>query len=199
MAIQTAYEKDIEWNYYLTLVEELKIISNYIEFDKGNYRTYSTELSKILMAASAEVDVVMKQLCNQLDKKRKHREISHYRETIRSLAPQLIQETVHLPLHGLKLKPWINWANESNPDWWKAYTNVKHERNKYYPEATLKNALNAVAALYVCLFYLKAVVKYRDAWDHQKNYALSTAVGNLVPRSSFFKSSHLPDPLIPID
>ena len=199
MGIERIYEKDIEWNYYLTLVEEVKVISNYIEFDKENYQTYSAELSKILMSASSEVDVVMKQLCNHLRKNKKHRDIKDYRETIMSLAPDLVTEEVHLPLHGLKLTPWVNWSGESNPDWWKAYNNVKHERNKYYAEATLKNTLNALAALYVCLFYLRALSKYRDAWNQQKDYALSVALGGLIPRSSFFKSSHLPDPLFPVD
>lgn len=32
---------------------------------------------------------------------------------------------------------------------WRSYNNVKHERNNYYHEATLKNALDALGALFI--------------------------------------------------
>lgn len=196
MGIERIHNKDPFWNYFLTLVEELKQISNFIEFDQANYSTYSSELSKVLMAASSEVDVVLKHVCGLLNPKKKHKNIDDYRKTITALIPDFSEEQVFIPLHGLRLTPWTNWSDNTSPDWWRAYNNVKHERSIYYSEASLKNALNAIGALYVCLFYLRAVRDFREEWDQQKDYALSSALGSFKPRSDFFKSSHLHNPLI---
>jgi hypothetical protein len=43
--------------------------------------------------------------------------------------------------------PWEDWSGHSNPDWWRSYNNVKHQRDVYFHEATLRNAINALGAL----------------------------------------------------
>jgi len=40
------------------------------------------------------------------------------------------------------------------PYWWTAYNNIKHHRDSEYHRASLKNALNAVAGLFVVVLYL---------------------------------------------
>ena len=49
--------------------------------------------------------------------------------------------------------PWENWACSKNPLWWKSYNNVKHERDAYFQEATLKNALNALGGLLALTYH----------------------------------------------
>jgi hypothetical protein len=51
------------------------------------------------------------------------------------------------------MTPWSNWGEGKSPDWWRAYTGVKHERNNHFSAANLKNTLNALAGLYVMLIY----------------------------------------------
>ena len=53
----------IHWNYFLALESDLAQVSRYIEFDSNNYRTYSIELSHLLLASSSEVDVIAKGIC----------------------------------------------------------------------------------------------------------------------------------------
>jgi hypothetical protein len=67
--------------------------------------------------------------------------------------PSLATMEVFVPRYGLTLCPWDNWSNGTNPDWWRSYNNVKHERDAYFHEATLKNALNALAALLTLVFH----------------------------------------------
>ena len=73
----------LHWNYFIALEQDLLKISRFIEFNKANYKTYSIELSHLLLASSSEVDVVMKALCNLLDTSKKHEKVDHYRATIK--------------------------------------------------------------------------------------------------------------------
>ena len=58
-----------------------------------------------------------------------------------------------LPKYGIELTPWKRWENQENPDWWKRYNNVKHERNANFKDANLENTLNAVAGLFCLVLY----------------------------------------------
>jgi hypothetical protein len=188
MGITHNGKKDLLWNYYLTLVKELSIISDYIEFDEANYQTYSTELAKLLMAASSEVDVVLKQLC-VFFKKKKHKDINDYKATIKgSLIKDIfINETILIPRHGLVLRPWSNWKGKTNPEWWRAHNEVKHKRSEYFSQATLKNTLNAMGALLVCIVYLRATEIMPQYNDGDYDRAIPDAWGALNPRDMFLR------------
>jgi len=57
--------KLLHWNYFLVLESDLEHISRYIEFTTDNFKVYSQEFAHILLAASSEVDVVLKSLCKK--------------------------------------------------------------------------------------------------------------------------------------
>ena len=61
--------------------------------------------------------------------------------------PELPRSKVFVPRYGLDFEPWVNWENGKNPLWWKAYNDVKHQRDAHFQDATLENALNALGAL----------------------------------------------------
>ena len=65
MAI-TEHQSLLHWNYFLALEADVENLSRYIEFKKDNFRVYSIEIAHILLASSSEVDVVAKQLCNEI-------------------------------------------------------------------------------------------------------------------------------------
>lgn len=53
--------------------------------------------------------------------------------------------------------PWITDSEvQSNgvPHWWTSYNKVKHARHDHFGRASLKNALNSVAGLFVIVLYL---------------------------------------------
>ncbi|MGD2117922.1 MAG: hypothetical protein PVG66_06170 [Chromatiales bacterium] len=141
------------WNYFLALEEDVIRLSRFVEFAKENFNTYSMELARILFAASSEVDVVSKLLCTQLDSNSKATNIRLYKEELTKHFPLFHEAQVSVPRFGLTLSPWSNWEKGESPSWWRAYNNVKHERNEYFPEANLKNTLNAVAGLLVLLIH----------------------------------------------
>lgn len=148
MIIATTPSK-LHWNYLLALEHDLEQLSRYIEFVEPNYSVYSIELAHLLFAASSEVDVVAKLLCEWFNPNERHENINDYRSRLLIEFPEFPQSEVFVPRYGLSLKPWSNWAENRNPDWWKSYNNVKHRRNEHFHEATLKNSLNALGALLI--------------------------------------------------
>lgn len=141
------------WNYFLALEDDVVRLSRYIEFTTDNFDAYSLELARILSSAASEVDVVAKQLCTKLTGTTKADNISKYQKIIQLAYPALADALVLIPRFGLTLQPWEQWANDAKPFWWGAYNNVKHHRHTKFSDASLKNALNSVAGLFVLLLF----------------------------------------------
>jgi hypothetical protein len=144
------------WNYFLALDADLSKLSRYVEFHPNNYGCFSLEIARVLLAAASEVDVVAKLLCKKINPQSKADNIVTYRQEIMASFPQIAQFEVVARRFELTMHPWEEWANGHSPFWWRAYNDVKHQRDTQFQEANLKNMLNAVAGLFVaCLFLYK--------------------------------------------
>lgn len=152
MSITTTGGK-LHWNYLLALDRDMEVVSRYVEFTTENESVYSIELAHLLFAAASEVDVLAKLMCEQLDPRARRGNIDDYRAVLTAHPLQLATTSVFVPRYGMEFKPWDNWASNCNPDWWRSYNNVKHQRDQYFKEATLKNALNALGALLLLSFH----------------------------------------------
>lgn len=154
MVIQT-HKIEPHWNYLLAIERDLEELSRYIEFDEKNFDCFSIEIARILLASCAEVDVVCKQLCIMINPKSLADTIDKYRSELMTALPEISKFAVLLPRFGLSLNPWDEWKNKNGvPMWWTAYNKIKHHRDAEYHRANLKNALNAVAGLFVMVLYL---------------------------------------------
>ena len=150
----------LHWSYFLALEEDIEKLSRYIEFTTDNFDAYSIEMAHIFLAASSEVDVVAKQLCNIVAPNGMESNIAQYRNTLRIKIPELENSEVTLPRYGLTLTPWSNWHEDETPDWWQSHNNVKHQRGQYFSDANLKNVLNSMAGLFLMvLHYYKLVIE----------------------------------------
>ncbi|MNN04156.1 hypothetical protein D3C81_1168730 [compost metagenome] len=127
----------------------MDVLSRYVEFCEENFAVYSVELAHLLFAAASEVDVVCKLICEQVSPGAPRANINDYKAVLLQVLPDLPNTEVFVPRYGLSYRPWSNWEGDKNPDWWRSYNNVKHERDAYFNEATLKNSLNALGALLV--------------------------------------------------
>lgn len=147
---------NLHWNYYLALDNDMARVSRFIEFCPANLNVFSLELAHLLFAASSEVDVIAKSLCDVLGIHLPSNNINEYRNALMPVIPDLSDEEITVPRFGLSFKPWEDWSRGVNPSWWRSYNNVKHERNNYFHEATLENALNSLAGLLIItLYYFK--------------------------------------------
>jgi hypothetical protein len=175
------------WNYFLALETDTNQLAQYIEFNRANFNTYSIRLAQLLLAASSEVDVVIKQICTLVEGRADASNIDDYQRIIRHHLPQFIAEEVLVERFGLTLRPWSDWATNSNPGWWRSYNNVKHERNLYFEEANLKNALNSVGGLLVAVFYYYKL-RFANHPDPPKKPRDVTIL--LKPESQLFTLKH---------
>lgn len=151
MSIRTK-RTPIHWNYFLTIEEDVAELARWIEFHQSNFQCFSIQLARILMVASAEADVMAKKLASDIDQENKVDSINGYREVIMSAYPDFHTYTVEVPRYGLSFSPWSNWELPNNPPrWWTANNKVKHHRSNCFDRASLENALNSVAGLFVLI------------------------------------------------
>jgi len=146
----------VHWTYLLALESDVLTLSRYVEFSAKNWKAYSLEMAHIFLAASSEVDVVAKILCNRVTGSNKEDNINEYRKTLDPHYTNIRRFKLTMPRYGLQFTPWTNWRRQRNPDWWTAHNKVKHERNLHFEKANLQNVLNAVAGLHVLVLYLYA-------------------------------------------
>ena len=145
------------WSYYYSLEDDLVELSRYVSICEDNFLTYSTQLTRLLLAAASEADVVAKTLCTQLDPQAKRKNIEDYRQVIAEKRPAI--KTMKLGIEGseIALTPWESWGADSpeSPAWWQGYNSVKHDRHANFRKGNLQNALNAVAGLFCFVRHLK--------------------------------------------
>jgi hypothetical protein len=143
------------WKHFMALERDLEIISHYIEIDKSNFTVFSVELLKLLLALGSEIDVVLKVMCLTIDSSKKSDNINEYREIVLRQYPLLPQLRVKHIESSILLEPWAEWASGTNPQWWKAYNEIKHDRTSKYSAANLQVVLNASAGLFISVLYQK--------------------------------------------
>ena len=143
----------IHWNYFLALEEDLQRLARFVDLS-GNDDTFSLEIARLLMAASAENDVVLKLLCKRVTPGTKVRTINAYFPVVTTALPGFLSFEVWLPRFDLRLKPWSAWRADHPPLWWTANNKVKHQRDTHFRDGSLKNCLNALGGLYVAVLHL---------------------------------------------
>ena len=183
----------VHWNYFVALEQDLAKISRFIEFSEANFGTYSIELAHLLLAASSEVDVVMKRLCKLKNNQKSHSNINDYKETIMQYFPDFADEKVYIHRNGISLEPWSNWKGEENPLWWRSYNKVKHERDSHYDKANLKNTVNSLAGLGLIVIYY-----YRELFSQENAHTFASTLDRLKPQTSLidFNESYTYDTLV---
>jgi len=157
------------WNYFLAIENDIARIGRYIELTQANFTAYSIETARLLMAATQEIDVLLKQLCAVKGDSAKNEQ--RYRVSVPQVYPRIPKAEVQVSPYGLNFTPFENWQTGVTPTWWTANNKVKHERHTNFSKASVENMLNAVSALLVANLY------YHDA---------AGTIGNLFPGTDHF-------------
>lgn len=142
------------WNYYLSLENDLANTSRYIE-PAGQENVHSFEFAKILILACTEVESVFKLICGATEGKEVG-DIGEYKRILLSRYPKIVDATVTVSRLGEDIQPYSEWTAGSL-SWWSAYQQVKHSRGSHFSFASYRNAVNALAALYIAIFYLAKI------------------------------------------
>ena len=147
----TQIELNNMWNYYLSLEEDLSATSRFIE-PSGQEDTYSFEFSKLIVLSCTEIESVFKAICKAITGK-EGGSISDYKGAILKAYPKIIGAVVFIPRWSKEIKPFSGWKN-GKLAWWKAYSEIKHNRGSSFQDATYENAVYALSALYILILYL---------------------------------------------
>lgn len=160
-------KQNLHWRYYLSLESDVCALSRYIHFAPDNFKTYSIELAKLYLAICAEVEVVLKEICDiRPNKKGKNANINIYRQWIVENQQGLIAEEVLSFEFELRYIPWKAFEEGRSPAWWSDYNNVKHERREHFHKANLGNVLESLAGLYIANLYLERELLERSGYSH---------------------------------
>lgn len=187
------------WEYFVLLEQDLERASRFVEFTEDNFDTYSVEFAHVLFSAAAESEVMMKRLCGFFQPGKEAENIGQCRDILldddddpdNRRLQFFWRIRVGLPRFGLVLQPWAGWRTKKGTlPWWGDYNKVKHERHRQFQRANLRNALNAVAALFLL------VLEY-ESWDKThpgpKKRILDTLPGTarvMVPPARIFYLDH---------
>jgi hypothetical protein len=146
---------DLEhWRYFLTLEQDLERTTRFVEPVQANFRTFSTEFARLILATCSEVEIVAKVLCGKIGSTQKIENIDDFRHVILGKYPNFPAIKVHVPRFSLMMKPWKEWATGVNPGWWREHQQVKHQRHQFFGLAHFENAVFSLGGLFALLVYL---------------------------------------------
>lgn len=182
------------WNYFLSIEQDLEKVSRFIEFSKENFSTYSIELSRILMASCAELDVLFKQLCSYKEPESSIKNINDYERIMKKYFPEIGNLKIISPRYGLILSPFSDWLDDETAIWWSENNKIKHQRDTYFHLANLINCLNATAALFWINIQVNYEIYNAAAKEFGENYyppSFGKLFHQIKPKSSLFQLNDL--------
>lgn len=181
------------WHYFLSLEQDFIKTSDYVEVCRGNLKTFSIRYLQLILSIGSEVDVVMKRICELINPKKKFKNsnMDEKRKVIVGKYPKFANIRISvIRYESLLIYPWEDWKKETNPDWWHAYNDLKHERNLYFGKANLSNTIHSLAGLFGVLLYLYKITESEEKLDPWSIvFDCDASPGNLQIESSLI----LPD------
>lgn len=165
--VLTIPNERIVWSSYTSVEDDFIDYLNYVPWTQAHKGVWSPELAKLLLNIGSLIDSILRSYLNNptvdsvedIDKIRRKREqdinISDFQKVYEKVYSFSNRE-VYLLSTEEKLMPWSNWQNQnSRPDWWIAYNDVKHNRFENKTKATLENTLYALSGLFLVCVLLK--------------------------------------------
>jgi hypothetical protein len=150
---------EIVWEMYQSLEKEFLNYIEYVPLSPQHYNVWSYPLVNLFNNIGSSVDSFFKNAikCNSLDdfpsidqirlNSRQHN-MKTYRE-IFDTQYQVSNKQIFELKNFTSIAPFKDWSNKNTPGWWSQYTEIKHNRFENREKATLKNALDSLAGLFV--------------------------------------------------
>lgn len=127
----------VYWKYYCNLERDIMDTDKYVSIDCDNSCAFSIEYLKIFQSICAEVDIVAKVFCRELDAGFSGNKIQHYCKIITARYSDFVGKSVNcLPLDKA-ITPWDKWSccecdnngrkvvrSKDTPDWWKKHNKL---------------------------------------------------------------------------
>lgn len=145
------------------LCSDFRRLTEYVEPTDANLKTFSHRLYELLLRACTDFESVCKEelVATGYARAQADMNINDYK----TLEGKLQLEQLHVGVLIWRpapayLRPFAGWSTASPPlAWYKAYNNVKHNRNLHFVEANLDQVRHSLAGLFAILAELNVVNK----------------------------------------
>ena len=181
-------------------------VLGHIPYVPEHENVWSPSLVTILLEACSQLDSFWKYRVNNtpnpiLPPSGQNINITQYFQNFgQSLAPEW---AVLWAQEGRRMEPFTAWSNPSNArlDWWLAYNAVKHDRLTNRKQATMKNAAQALAGLFINIVTYPPALSdmARAGWVKKSVKPTSGRLLEGQPAELRFAESHLMSYLIEVD
>ncbi|MDE5911623.1 MAG: hypothetical protein K2H24_04745 [Clostridia bacterium] len=178
---------NLYWPIYKNLENELLSLTYNIFFTDGQLNVYSMNFVDLLLRTSAEIESIAKELyeqeggnMNPVDEEGNSRCLYFDTDCIEYLNEKwsicgkkisITAATVHFEQEeNITISPLLNANKRGKNIWKKAYQSVKHSRKKSFKDASLKNCIYALGALYILNIYLLNEELYRSQDSYPSNF-----------------------------
>lgn len=156
---------NLYWNVYKNLERELLQLAEYIHIDDSQMNVYSMKIADLLIRTAVEIESLSKELyslnggaCVQGGNLYFDTDCIKYLDAMWKVEKkQVIIASPHLYLldSSRVLEPLKNCSRRGKGLWKTAYQAVKHDRAKELTKGSLKNFIEALAALYLLNVYYR--------------------------------------------
>lgn len=154
-ALQKAHPRYRHWEVFLTVEDDLKNISRYVDICEDNYNTYSIELASLIMRSCSEIEKLAKRISGAP----KRCEFKDFMVPIYTMYPEFASFGASFPLWDITLTPWEKLQEKDPvPLWWSQYNKIKHDEEMARQAGNLCNALHSVSALYILVLYYERFI-----------------------------------------
>lgn len=158
------------WYYYLTIEKDMHETSQYIE-PLNQEDTYSFAFYKVIVLSCTEIETIFKIITKSVSGVEKGN-IADYKCDILSKYPKIVNSKVYVERWGKTVEPFSTWST-GKLEWWDAYSHLKHNRKDDFNEATYKNAVYCLCALYVLILYLAKIFNIDNIDGSRSTYITS--------------------------
>jgi len=152
------FAKGAAWQDFADLESELIEIMSYVPLRKKHNDVWSRKFGRLLDETGSAVDSFFKVVMaggrlfeGKSKKEMKDLDIVDYRKVIgptyRLAEAQVVVSDGIAPY--AEMDPFVAFASDKSPNWWKAYNNYKHSRYADTAIATLRNSVEALAGLFI--------------------------------------------------
>jgi len=130
--------------YFMMVCDEIKELRSYIYFSPENSNVYGDKISELIILIGTEIDTLLNHLVGG-----KQPNMRDYKTWLKKHHPR-IKEIKYFSYIYFESRPiFHSLAIKAHYPWWRAYTDLKHNRYKNLKKANLDNLHDIQAAYYV--------------------------------------------------
>jgi hypothetical protein len=163
------------WKIYTRLEQEISELTYNIYLCDNHLNVYSIHMAELLLRIGAECENIIKSIAEKYQITVKKRKMSDIINELCSNKIEFHTKEISIIwdycfLSDINLIPFNTWEKENsiNPVWYKAYNDIKHNRNNTNLEnANFKNIINGLAGLFILNLYLR-----KDNIEEQVYYSI---------------------------